>query len=110
MDRDCVSPHDRTQAHSSLGLSPWVFFVSCGSAAGAPRGSAAGVARGSEASVVRWFLGAAYCAVGCRGGVFAQLGTISSSLLLPEQLASSALKIPTTRMRSMTAVSPRMPL
>jgi hypothetical protein len=55
-------------------------------------------------------LGAAYCVASRRGGAFAQSGTISSSLLLPEQPASSALKIHTTRMRSMTAISPRMPL
>jgi hypothetical protein len=42
------------------------------------------------------------------GGVFAQSGTMSPSLLLPEQLASSALKIDITRIRIMTAVSLRI--
>jgi hypothetical protein len=40
------------------------------------------------------------------GRVFAQSGTVSASLLLPEQLASSALKIGIVRMRIMTTVSP----
>jgi hypothetical protein len=54
-----------------------------------------------------WFLGAAYCVAGRRGGgVFAHAGTMSSSLLLPEQLASSAPKIATTRMRIMTGGFP----
>jgi hypothetical protein len=66
-----------------------------------PRGSAASVPRPSE-----WFLGAAYCVAGRRGGVFAHAGTMSSSLLLPEQLASSAPKIATTRIRIMTGGFP----
>ena len=50
-----------------------------------------------------WVLRALYCVAGC-GGVFAQAGTMSSTLLLPEQAASSAVRTEMTTMRSMTAV------
>jgi hypothetical protein len=79
------------------------FFASCGPATGVPRGSAAGIPRGSAARIPRpcecWFLGVAYCVAGLDGGVFAQSGTMSPSLLLPEQLASSAFKTGIIRIR-----------
>src|SRR5262249_17572044 len=89
----------RGKRYSSEGFGPSGFFGSC-------CGSAAGGARCSAASGPRpwtWVLRALYCIAGC-GGVFAQAGTMSSTLLLPEQAASSAARTDMTTMRTMTAV------
>jgi hypothetical protein len=48
------------------------------------------------------FLRAVYCVAGC--GVFAQVGTTPSTLLLPEQAASSAAKMNAATMRIMMRV------
>jgi len=70
------------------------FGASCGSALAVVPASVLGELRLSNV-----FLRAVYCAAGC-GGAFARRR--SSTLLLPEQLASSAPKMDTTRMRIMT--------
>jgi len=64
-----------------------------------------GLLRRSASRVPRWFVGAAYCMAGRRGGVFAHPGTMSSTLLLPEQALSSAPKINNAAMRIMTGGS-----
>src|SRR5262249_62238808 len=89
----------RGKRYSSEGFGASGFFVAC-------CGSAAVGARGSAASGPRpwtWVLRALYCVAGC-GGVFAQAGTMSSTLLLPEQAASSAARTDMTTKRTMTAV------
>jgi hypothetical protein len=55
-------------------------------------------------------LGAAYCVAGRRGGVFAHPGTMSSTLLLPEQAPSNGPKINNATMRIMTGGFPEVPL
>ena len=70
------------------------FGASCGSALAVVPASLLGELRLSNV-----FLRAVYCAAGC-GGAFPRRRP--STLLLPEQLASSAPKMDTTRMRIMT--------
>src|SRR5262249_16100220 len=89
----------RGKRYSSEGFAASGFFGSC-------CGSAAGGARCSAASGPRpwtWVLRALYWVAGW-GGVFAQAGTMSSTLLLPEQAASSAARTDMKTMRTMTAV------
>jgi hypothetical protein len=90
------------RAYSSSGLRTPGFFASCGAGSGlcgAGSGllpcSASGLFRPSER-----FLRAAGCAP-ARGDVFAHAGTISSTLLLPEQAASSIPNAAITTMRTM---------
>jgi hypothetical protein len=80
--------------HSSERLCAVNFGASCGSALAVVPASVLGELRLSNV-----FLRAVYCAAGC-GGAFARRR--SSTLLLPEQLASSTPKMETTRMRIMT--------
>ena len=70
------------------------FGASCGSALAVVPASVLG-----ELRLPKVLLRAVYCVVGY-GGAFARRR--SSTLLLPEQLASSAPKMDTTRMRIMT--------
>jgi hypothetical protein len=70
------------------------FGASCGSALAVVPASVVG-----ELRLPKVLLRAVYCVVGY-GGAFARRS--SSTLLLPEQLASSAPKMDTTRMRIMT--------
>ena len=70
------------------------FGASCGSALAVVPASVLGALRLSKV-----LLGAVYCVAGC-GGAFPRKR--SSTLLLPEQLASTAPKMETTRMRIMT--------
>src|SRR5262245_43958968 len=88
-------PHRCTKVgYSSERLCAVDFGASCGSALAVVPASVLGELRLSNV-----FLRAVYCAAGC-GGAFARRR--SSILLLPEQLASSAPKMETTRMRIMT--------
>src|SRR6516225_662357 len=88
-------PHRCTKVgYSSERLCAVDFGASCGSALAVVPASVLGELRLSNV-----FLRAVYCAAGC-GGAFARRR--SSTLLLPEQLASSAPKMDTTRMRIMT--------
>ena len=80
----------RKVGYSSERLCAVDFGASCGSALAGVPASVLGELR---------LLRAGYCAAGC-GGAFARRR--SSTLLLPEQLASSAPKMDTTRMRIMT--------
>jgi hypothetical protein len=84
----------RKVGYSSERLCAVDFGASCGSALAGVPASVLGELRLSKV-----LLRAGYCAAGC-GGAFARRR--SSTLLLPEQLASSAPKMDTTRMRIMT--------
>src|SRR6516162_1600452 len=80
--------------YSSERLCAVDFGASCGSALAVVPAPVLGELRLSNV-----FLGVVYCAAGC-GGAFPRRRP--STLLLPEQLASSAPKMDTTRMRIMT--------
>ena len=84
----------RKVGYSSERLCAVDFGASCGSALAGVPASVLGELRLSKV-----LLRAGYCAAGC-GGAFARRRP--STLLLPEQLASSAPKMDTTRMRIMT--------
>jgi hypothetical protein len=83
----------RKVGYSSERLCAVDFGASCGSALAGVPASVLGELRLSKV-----LLRAGYCAAGC-GGAFARRRP--STLLLPEQLASSAPKMDTTRMRIM---------